>query len=236
MDPSTRTKALNLLYPVVRNWLLRNDPDAGPMYEWAGQVARPDSPERSAGEIIWIILCAGRSAQAARTIERKVWEAINEGRPVVEAFGYRKKAEAIDRAWHERHSDFSSLRAIPDNDIEAVLAWCESLPYVGATTKYQLAKNFGYDVCKPDLWLRRLAGVPEATSARDAFRACQALCEHIADKSGDRVAIVDTLLWLACNKAVLRVEPTTGHFRFTTAHTKAPRGLVAPENQPAGTA
>lgn len=40
-------------------------------------------------EIIWVILCAGRSAQSARTIEAKVLAAIDAGQPVVEVFGYR---------------------------------------------------------------------------------------------------------------------------------------------------
>lgn len=102
-----------------------------------------------ASQIIWIILCAGRSAQAARTIEKRVWKAIVAGKPVVEAFGYRTKAEAIERAWRERERDYAALCEVGNVDPKALVAWCGSLPFVGATTQFQLAKNFGVDVCKP---------------------------------------------------------------------------------------
>jgi len=206
------------LYLEARAWLLANDPDGERMLEWSRKgVGRPSTPERAAGEIIWIILCAGRSAQAARTIERRVWDAIHSGRPAVEAFGYRAKADAIDRAWRERDRDFEELdRVLARNDPVALVEWCGSLPYVGDDTSFQLAKNFGADVCKPDIWLCRLAGIPDRPRRAVKFRfpPCMDLCRHLADASGDGIATVDTLLWLACNKGVLRVGPDAGEVTF----------------------
>lgn len=217
--PTPESRISPALYEEMRSWLVANDPDAPRMIEWsANQCSPPESPERMAGEIIWIVLCAGRSAQSARTIEAKVWAAIHEGRPVVDAFGFRGKAAAIERAWKERASDFESLQAvIALNDPAKLVDWCGSLAWVGDDTKFQLAKNFGQDVCKPDRWLCRLSGLPDKPRAKahERFEACMALCRLLAIASGDTIATVDSVLWLACNKGVLQVNPDAGPVRFS---------------------
>lgn len=210
------------LYRNARAVLLNNDPDGENMYRWANELlSRPQTPEKLACEIIWIILCAGRSAQAARTIERKVLAAIEEGRPVVEAFGYRAKAAAIERAWRERVSDFEALSKIDNDDLEGLLDWCQSIPFIGDDTKYQLAKNLGADVCKPDIWLCRLAGIPDKPRlpVKERFRRCQALCEYLANETGDCVKAVDTMLWLACNKGLLVVSNEGGPVQLNIQRT-----------------
>ncbi len=205
-------------YHELRAWLLVNDPDAERMLDWsANQIGPPTTPEKMASQIIWIILCAGRKAQAARTIERKVWDAINAGTPVVEAFGHRGKAVAIEKTWKERQTYFSSLQSIIDCGLpEALVAWCGELSYVGDATKFQLAKNFGAVVCKPDIWLCRLTGIPDKPhrSSKHTFPACMALCKYLGAETGDNAAVVDSLLWLACNKGILRVGNDAGAVGF----------------------
>lgn len=214
--PSTRVPVG--MYQDLRAWLLENDPDAIDMLEWSNkELAPPETPEKMAGEIKWIILCAGRSAQAARTLERRVTAALRDGRPVVEAFGYRAKAEAIERAWRERHTDFQALqKVLATEDPVALVEWCGSLPFVGDDTKFQLAKNFGADVVKPDIWLCRLSGIPDKPrrAVKYRFPACMALARPLAEATGDRVAAVDSLLWLACNKGVLVVDANAGPVTF----------------------
>lgn len=70
------------------------------------------------------------------------------------------------------------------------LAFCESLPWIGGITKYHLAKNFGADVAKPDVHLKRLADAAGCTA--------QALCDRLARETGYRVGTVDVVLWRAC--------------------------------------
>lgn len=194
-------------YLAARAWLLENDPDAAQMIEWSlNEIRPPKSPEAMASEIIWIILCAGRSAQAARTIEAKVWAAIRAGEPVVDAFGYRAKAAAIERAWREREADFAALQnVLAANDPVRLLEWCHAIPFIGDDTQYQLAKNFGVQMCKPDRHLCRLSGIPDRPRAplKVRFVACMALYSELARASGDTIAVVDSILWLACNKGVL---------------------------------
>lgn len=215
ISPDSRVPAK--LYIELRQWLLDNDPDAQKMLDWSTKdIGMPLTPEGMASEIIWIILCAGRSAQAARTIEKKVWAAIRANKPVVEVFGYRAKAAAIERAWREREQDFAALCAVGNKDVEKLVAWCGSIPFVGDDTQFQLAKNFGADVCKPDIWLCRLAGIPDKPRRAVKFRfpACMSLCRLLAATTGDRIAAVDSLLWLACNKGVLRVDCNAGAVSF----------------------
>jgi hypothetical protein len=203
-----------IIYESARNWLIRHDPDGQPMLDWARRDLRPPAtPEDLAGEIIWIILCAGRSAQAARTIERRVWAVIREGRPVVEAFGYRAKAAAMERAWREREQDFRSLAEILRSGNETALVdWCGSIPFVGDDTKYQLAKNMGVAVCKPDIWLCRIAGIADRPRRplRERFARCMDLCRALSEATGDSIAVIDSMIWLACNKGVLRVSAEAG--------------------------
>jgi hypothetical protein len=223
--PPAETRVPVAMYVDLRRWLLANDPDAGEMLKWSSTtLLPPPTPDKMAAEVIWIILCAGRSAQAARTIERKVWSALESGRSVVEAFGYRAKAAAIERAWRDREQDFASLQEVlKDGSAERLVEWCGSLPFVGDDTKFQLAKNFGADLCKPDIWLCRLTGIPDKPRRKVAVRfpACLALCRPLAEATGDRIATVDSMLWLACNKGVLAVDRDAGDVRFAPAVIKA---------------
>ena len=232
--PESRVPAS--LYAELRQWLLEHDPDGQEMLDWSSQeIGFPATPEKMAGEIVWIILCAGRSAQAARTIEKRVWAALEAGRPVVEAFGYRAKAEAIERAWRERERDYAALCQVGTADVEKLVAWCGSLPFVGADTQFQLAKNFGADVCKPDIWLCRLTGIPDKPRRAVKFRfpACMALCRPLAEASGDRIATVDSLLWLACNKGALQVSADAGPVSFKPGAITA-RSIMTTADDPVG--
>jgi len=193
-------------YSMIRDWMVGNDPDAPEIIDWSETIRPPDSAEDLAREISYIILCAGRSAQAARTIHRRVMAAVEAGRPAVEGFGYKAKADAIDGAWRRRGELFREMTAgLARGDEAACVEWCQSIPFIGDDTKWQLAKNIGLDVCKPDIWLCRLAGYPDKPRrpVAERFDACMRLCRLLSEASGDRIATVDSVLWLACNKKLL---------------------------------
>ncbi len=225
------------LYQQTKNWLLAHDSDAPRILDWAQRdLAPPVSPERLAFEVIWVILCAGRSAQAARTIEGKVHAAIAARASAVEVFGYRAKAAAIERAWREREADFAQLQGVlGGGDVSAVVDWCAAVPFIGDDTKYQLAKAFGVQVCKPDIWLCRLAGFPDKPRRpiRERFLACQRLATSLATATGDSVASVDSLLWLACQKGILTVSFEPHQVKFTPRDLHARKSIYA---QPAADA
>jgi hypothetical protein len=62
------------------------------------------------------------------------------------------------------------------------------LPFMGPATSYHLAKNIGLDVVKPDRHLLRVA-----TAA--GYESPRRLCEHIAESVGDRLSVVDLVIW-----------------------------------------
>jgi hypothetical protein len=66
--------------------------------------------------------------------------------------------------------------------------WLTRLRYIGPVTCWHLAKNVGLDVVKPDRHLVRMA---RASGARDP----SSLCAFFAKMAGDRLAVVDLVLW-----------------------------------------
>ncbi len=80
---------------------------------------------------------------------------------------------------------FSSLRSkIHADGVE----FLQTFNFIGPITSYHLAKNIGLDVVKPDRHLARLSRAAGFNSPMD-------LCQAIADVTGDRLAVVDIVLW-----------------------------------------
>jgi hypothetical protein len=63
-----------------------------------------------------------------------------------------------------------------------------TLPFIGPVTAYHLAKNLGLPVAKPDRHLVRLSRLV-------GYQDVQEFCDHIAEHTGDPVAVVDIVLW-----------------------------------------
>ncbi len=81
-----------------------------------------------------------------------------------------------------------------DEGIDRILADAKDppkltrLPWIGKITCWHYAKVLGVDVVKPDVHLVRAAG-----AAR--YDTPAALCEAIRDFTGDRLTVVDSVLW-----------------------------------------
>ena len=63
-----------------------------------------------------------------------------------------------------------------------------TLAFMGPATSYHLAKNIGLDVAKPDRHLVRIAKSAGCFSPGD-------LCDTIAQQTGDKVSVIDIVLW-----------------------------------------
>lgn len=61
-------------------------------------------------------------------------------------------------------------------------------PFIGPATSYHLAKNIGIDVAKPDRHLKRIAD-------KFGFSEVNALCSEIAKVTGEKVSVIDLVLW-----------------------------------------
>lgn len=65
----------------------------------------------------------------------------------------------------------------------------DGIPYIGKVTRWHLLRNLGANVAKPDRHLVRFA------QAHGWGTNVQAMCEAIAAATGERVGVVDLVLW-----------------------------------------
>ena len=68
------------------------------------------------------------------------------------------------------------------------VTYLQQFDYIGPVTCFHLAKNLGLDCVKPDRHLVRLAASTGSKSPLD-------LCRILSDATGDRLAVVDLVLW-----------------------------------------
>lgn len=106
---------------------------------------------------------------------------------------YKRKAieEGINNCgvWFARLMNCST-------DIDRV-EFLDSLPMIGAITKYHLARNLGMDVAKPDRHLVRLM-------TKFQFDDVQEMCKYVSSITGDRIGTVDVVFWRAMNLRILK--------------------------------
>ena len=158
--------------------------------EWSESIKPPASPQHLFSEYGWVVVNSGMKNQIAEKIWDRIQVALRTGLSVRSAFGHPGKSAAIQQAWNDMEGVFLQFQEADD-----VLAWCESLPWIGPITKYHLAKNLGVNCAKPDRHLERIAKASGETVAD--------LCARLSEASGERVATVDYVIWRAANLGVI---------------------------------
>lgn len=97
----------------------------------------------------------------------------------------RKIDALVQVAVHVFKRGFQSVReSIQREGITYIM----QLPYMGPVTSYHFAKNIGLPVAKPDRHLNRIAN-------KVGYRSPQLLCLDIARVIGEKIAVVDLVLW-----------------------------------------
>ena len=80
---------------------------------------------------------------------------------------------------------FNSIKShIKESGVEFI----QTMPFMGPATSYHLAKNIGLDVVKPDRHLLRVADSTGFNNPHD-------LCEAISKAVGDRISVIDLVIW-----------------------------------------
>jgi 3-methyladenine DNA glycosylase Tag len=151
-------------------------------------------------EVSWVILASGLSDR----IVQKKFPLIREA-----MFNFtsasliaEKKEECFKNALREFNhvgkisAIISVSERIANQSIEMVKAlidrydvdYLKTFPYVGETTAFHLAKNIGLNVAKPDRHLVRI-------SLALGFPTPADLCRKISEELGEKVALVDLVLW-----------------------------------------
>jgi len=135
-------------------------------------------------EYLWVVCNSGMKYEIAQIIYKKILTAIIGHRDVSEVFNHAGKCKSITFVKDNKESLFKQYGEASDK-----IAFLSTLPHIGPITKYHLARNLGLDVCKPDRHLERIAGMYDTTP--------HALCDRLAQITGDRVGTVDIVLWWA---------------------------------------
>jgi hypothetical protein len=154
--------------------------------EWATNLTPCQNALDFFIEYSFVVVNSGMKAQIARPIFERILGALGDRRPISEVFGHKGKVAAINHVWENQKEVFRSYTEAEDK-----LTFLEGLPWIGKITKYHLAKNLGADVCKPDRHLVRVANFYQTTP--------EELCQNISEKTGDSVALIDLVIWRACN-------------------------------------
>lgn len=156
---------------------------------WQENASNPEDCDEFAREAIFVICNSGMHHRVAQGIYERVMAKLDADRPVDKAFGHKGKVAAIEHIWKHRGTLYDRWMIEPAT-LTDQLEFLVSLPWIGNVTKYHLAKNFGVQVAKPDVHLKRLADREGVTA--------QQLCERLAAETGYKVATVDVILWRAC--------------------------------------
>ena len=137
-------------------------------------------------EYIWVVLCSGFKVSLAGKISDKLKE--NSDLNVIK---HPLKRKAIGIAYDNYKNWFKHLKSLKTD--EQKLEFLDSLPHIGAITKYHLAKNIGLNFAKPDVHLTRLA-------QSFGYEDVQVFCEIAGKKLGHRKNVVDQVLWRYCEQ------------------------------------
>lgn len=164
--------------------------------EWAENLKPCESAFAFFVEYGWVVVNSGMKNQVAVKIWGRILDAFSKSRPISEVFGHKGKVAAIEYVWRNQHNLFIDWGQAQDK-----LAFLKSLPWIGDITKYHLAKNLGTDIAKPDRHLVRIA--------ERSGETVQGLCERLSNETGDRVALVDLVIWRACNLGIITSMPSS---------------------------
>lgn len=148
----------------------------------------------------WVILSSGMRERVVARRYPLVSEAFREWasaelimanrrdceRRALRVFNNRAKIKAIGSMCEQVYS--GGFHRILERIWDEGIAYLETFDHIGPVTSFHLAKNIGLDVMKPDRHLIRMA---EAASC-----SCpEELCQVIARATGERVSVVDLVLW-----------------------------------------
>lgn len=165
------------------------DPDA---FVRVRETAPPANARDFAHRVAYVILNSGMRWSVTAQIWPRLLKNLQETGEVGDSFRHPMKRRDIDRVMADRDRWFAIYQALDLDDDAAVIAFCKTIPHVGDITKFHLAKNLGVDCAKPDVWVERVA----AAAKEDAH----VLCARLSDESGDSVALVDYVIWRACQQ------------------------------------
>lgn len=154
----------------------------------------------SDSEGAWVILSSGMRETIIRQKFTNISKAFFEWESAEKIVGQKKRC--IDSAF-QYFKHLPKLKAIVniarhifengfDKVIESIkhngLDYITRFPYMGPATSCHFAKNLGLPLAKPDRHLLRI-------TQKMGYSSPQELCNTIAEQTGDKISVVDLVLW-----------------------------------------
>ena len=169
--------------------------------DWQDNIQFSDISESNfLREAAWVILSSGMR----ETVIRKKFPAISTAflfwrsahQIVKHLEPCRLHALSVFRHEQKINAIISIAKQIADDGFEKIkvriqnggIKYIQQMPFMGPATSYHLAKNIGLDFVKPDRHLLRIAKAA-------GYNSPKLLCEDIANSVGDRISVVDLVIW-----------------------------------------
>jgi hypothetical protein len=163
--------------------------------QWAKGLASVEPDDRYVMcEGAWVIVNSGFRYNVARKLWPELTRVFWDFDP--HCIGPEDMKRGLKVLRHERkiHAIIDLAALIHKDGVASILEDAKDppkltrLPYIGPITCWHLAKVLGVDAVKPDVHLQRAA-----TAA--GYPSPLALCEEIRTASGDRLTVIDSVLW-----------------------------------------
>ncbi len=180
------------------------------------------TPEEFAYECFYVVCVAGFKQDYAKAMCEKVIDFVKKNEifeleDLETIYKNRLKIKAIKDIWDNRkkyQEKFYSLK-----NIDEKVNFLGSLPFVGDITKYHLARNFGLDFVKYDIWIQRLGvafykaedfvdKVNNSKLLPEIKYFCDVMFKKLQKETGEKVGFLDVVLWRSCQKGLLKINRT----------------------------
>lgn len=167
---------------------------------WRSEIPGACSDRDLFAEYGWVVAACGLSARAIQGFWPRLgqamldWDhvAVSEDPLAVRMAALTvlhnpRKVDAILSFAQELARSPGMMARLAAQPLKTVLAQLATLPFVGASNRFHLARNLGWDVVVRTGPVVRLAGYLGTTA--------EALCSGIAAQTGERIRTVDLVLW-----------------------------------------
>ena len=169
--------------------------------DWQSKIRFPNITEADfLREAAWVVLSSGMRESViclkfpAISAAFYYWQSANHvvknsetcRRHALPIFCHRQKINAIIKIAEQITAQ--GFKIFKNRIRNKGIDFIKTLPFMGPATSYHLAKNIGLDVVKPDRHLVRVA-------AATGYNSPRLLCEEIAKIVGDRLSVIDLVIW-----------------------------------------
>lgn len=186
-----------LIYEHARTWGERNRPDfAAQVAAWRQEAPGDRTDSDLLSEYAWVVAGAGLTYAACAKQHQRLAQAAGSWAPaallaatgpIAEVFRNQRKRTAILEMADYLVGHPGEMAALARMEPAAVHARVATWPFIGAVNRYQFLRNLGYDEVARSGPVVRLAAMLDLDT-RD-------LCERIARQTGERLRVVDLILW-----------------------------------------